>query len=94
MLPVVIMISAIIWFSNKNRGSVFSKRNLALAGIFILINWLVISGGHLFYDMFFPLDKYEYHSGILRRTDRNDGEFCPLHIYTPAFILYHGVWIW
>src|SRR4029079_12084505 len=75
MLPVVVIILAISWMSNKNRGSVFTKRNLALAGIFVMINWLVISGGHLFYDMFFPLDKYEYHSRIFRGITEMTGAF-------------------
>jgi 4-amino-4-deoxy-L-arabinose transferase-like glycosyltransferase len=82
MLPVVVIICGIILFSDKNRVSVFTKNNLALAVIFVLVNWMVISAGHLFYDLFFPLDKYEYHSGIFRRLTEIMGPFAH-YIFMP-----------
>ena len=66
MIPVMIITAVVLWFYQTPKQAVFTRDHLILAGIFILVNWLVISGSHLFYDLFFPLDKYEYRSAAFR----------------------------
>ena len=82
MIPVVGIIAAIKWYTINEKRSFFSKRHLALGLTFLLVNWLVISWSHLFYDLFFPLDKYAYRSQAFQSVTGFLGHFAG-YVYVP-----------
>jgi len=41
-----------------------ARKMAALLILFAVVNWFVISAGHLFYGMFIPLNHYQFQSGI------------------------------
>ena len=62
MLPLVLIIGFISKLYGYHQKFKINRHTLLLGFIFIFINWLFISGSHLFYDNFFRLDKYAYRS--------------------------------
>ncbi len=63
LIPVLAL--AIFIYKRKNNGEPlhFSwKKTFAFAGLFLLINWLIICTSHLFYQVFLPIKDYTFMS--------------------------------
>ena len=69
-LFLIIPALAIIMYFYKNKPGQIKKislRNMiGFAGLFILINWLIISAAHLFYQPFLPLKDYTFISNSFK----------------------------
>lgn len=63
LIPVLAF--AILIYKRKNNGPSFHfswKKTFAFAGLFLLINWLIICTSHLFYQVFLPIKDYTFMS--------------------------------
>ena len=82
MLPIVMIIVLLRTANSGSFNNIFTRRNLGLAVIFIAVNWLIISGSHLFFNTFFPLSKFQYQSSAFRSLAQALGPFAN-YVYVP-----------
>jgi len=82
MLPVVMIIILFRIAGIGQLKDIFSRNNLGLLAIFIAVNWMVISSSHLFFDMFFPLNKFTYQSSAFKNLVQILGPIAE-YIYVP-----------
>ena len=64
---IIPILSLIIYFCKKKTTETTKKyswlKTVGYAGLFLFINWLIISAAHLFYQPFLPIKDYTFMSG-------------------------------